>query len=583
MTRRVQRRLGVAPADAYRAAIRVQQRNLRRWQAEGDTRLVRQAEKEIEKHRAALEAMGEPAEDPNPPPPVQSRSTDIAQHYRDALAFHKSEIERLKAQPWNNQALIERHRAEITRYEADLARRDRLPIKRFKAMDTAARKRELKRLRDEYIDSTKRVTAALDSGDEDERAAATADMERAGAILRETEQVAESLHAPAESVPRREPVQKKLPFDPEVYRRVAPPEPEEPEQPDVEVADEDLIGEDAAKGSIRCMTLRKKGIRIRRCEHNGYTEFRAYDGSGDIVGVVKVGDAYEGGTTDVAYSEVSPSHRMDKVGTALYEAAAAFACENNSRLASDETRSEFSEAFWRKQARKRRASCIQDNDPEEDVEPDLDEIEAAYGSDVADDMGYDSVAEAVEDDPDEYYSRLYKIQENETERGEAVTNYYSSPRAALESRRRQGLIDDDEYDAIVDRLPEPEEASGGFYWPCLQWGIDEDACDETMDLGKVKKRRCRTGKCGTAGAASLPPKPRGLKVKWTRTVAKNHARVRDRCLASKPKCTTKYTAGKRVRKCWRECEELATRTVNRAKRTAAAAKKKSGRKKTARA
>jgi len=81
----------------------------------------------------------------------------------------------------------------------------------------------------------------------------------------------------------------------------------------------------------------------------------------------------------------------------------------------------------------------------------------------------------------------------------------------------------------------------------------------------------------------VPPKPLGIKVKWTATVAKNHRRVRDRCLASKPKCTSQYTKGQRVRKCWRECEELATRTVNRAKRTAAAAKKKSGRKKTARA
>lgn len=373
--------------------------------------------------------------------------------------------------------------------------------------------------------------------------------------------------------------QKKLPFDAEHYRRI---DADRPRAPMVELPGPGR--DDPGRGSVRCMALYKKGLRIRVCEQGSSVQFEAFDKNGNVVGHVRTSSPNRwDDTMDVSFSEVDASYRMDKVGTALYEVAAAYACEHGKTLASDETRSEFSEAFWRKQARKGRVSCLQDNEGGEEIEPDIDDIYREYGDDVADDMGYESVDEAMEEDPDGLYEQLYRIQADNTEYDAPEANYYPSPLLALERRYYNGDIDEDEYERIRDRLPEPEDGPAGQYWPCRKWGIDRDECSETMDLGKAKKRRCRTGKCGTAGTAALPPKPRGLRVAWTPTVAKNHARVRERCLASKPKCTTKYTAGKRVRKCWRECEELATRTVNRAKRTAAAAKKKSGRKKTAQA
>jgi len=62
----------------------------------------------------------------------------------------------------------------------------------------------------------------------------------------------------------------------------------------------------------------------------------------------------------------------------------------------------------------------------------------------------------------------------------------------------------------------------------------------------------------------LPRKPYGLKVPWNHEIAFHHREIRDTCLASKPRCTTKYTKGKRVRQCWRECERAATKAVNKA-------------------
>jgi hypothetical protein len=46
------------------------------------------------------------------------------------------------------------------------------------------------------------------------------------------------------------------------------------------------------------------------------------------------------------------------VGTRLYERMYRLACDNNARLVSDATRSRYSEGFWRKQVRKKRAHCI---------------------------------------------------------------------------------------------------------------------------------------------------------------------------------------------------------------------------------
>jgi GNAT superfamily N-acetyltransferase len=54
-----------------------------------------------------------------------------------------------------------------------------------------------------------------------------------------------------------------------------------------------------------------------------------------------------------------PAARAEGVGTQLYEAAFEEACRQGKPLLSDDMRSAYAEAFWRKQARKGRARCAQ--------------------------------------------------------------------------------------------------------------------------------------------------------------------------------------------------------------------------------
>ncbi len=53
-----------------------------------------------------------------------------------------------------------------------------------------------------------------------------------------------------------------------------------------------------------------------------------------------------------------PSDRKKGLGTRMYEQALAFACQKDMPLVSDSKRSEFAEAFWRKQQDKGRATCV---------------------------------------------------------------------------------------------------------------------------------------------------------------------------------------------------------------------------------
>lgn len=57
----------------------------------------------------------------------------------------------------------------------------------------------------------------------------------------------------------------------------------------------------------------------------------------------------------VSYAEVTQPGKG--LGTWLYTAAAQFACKHGAQLTSDDKRSRFSEGFWKKQARKGRATC----------------------------------------------------------------------------------------------------------------------------------------------------------------------------------------------------------------------------------
>ena len=60
----------------------------------------------------------------------------------------------------------------------------------------------------------------------------------------------------------------------------------------------------------------------------------------------------------VQYIHVEDEFQRCGVGTRLYEKALAIACDYGKRLASDDSRTRFSEGFWAKQVKKGRAQCV---------------------------------------------------------------------------------------------------------------------------------------------------------------------------------------------------------------------------------
>jgi len=108
--------------------------------------------------------------------------------------------------------------------------------------------------------------------------------------------------------------------------------------------------------SKRCKVLAKeKAYRIVQC---GPT-FYAKTPKGSEIGHLDLADM-GGGQYRVALSTTSEGVRGQKVGQALYEAAADSVCAMGGQLVSDTTRSRYSENFWRKQERKGRAECLQE-------------------------------------------------------------------------------------------------------------------------------------------------------------------------------------------------------------------------------
>jgi len=62
---------------------------------------------------------------------------------------------------------------------------------------------------------------------------------------------------------------------------------------------------------------------------------------------------------------------------------------------------------------------------------------------------------------------------------------------------------------------------------------------------------------------ALRRRPRGIHGKgWTRKDERQYESILNSCVADRPKCTTKYTPGGRVRKCHRDCQRVAAATVN---------------------
>lgn len=79
-------------------------------------------------------------------------------------------------------------------------------------------------------------------------------------------------------------------------------------------------------------------------------------GSEDIVATMELGVRREG--LVVSHVDVLPGSRRERLGTTLYETAAALACAEGRPLVSDKHRSHFAESFWIKQKSKARATCV---------------------------------------------------------------------------------------------------------------------------------------------------------------------------------------------------------------------------------
>ena len=78
--------------------------------------------------------------------------------------------------------------------------------------------------------------------------------------------------------------------------------------------------------------------------------------SKEVVATMQLGVRNDG--LVVSNVDVQPGSRREKLGTTLYETAAAIACAEGQPLVSDEHRSHFAEAFWLKQKSKSRATCV---------------------------------------------------------------------------------------------------------------------------------------------------------------------------------------------------------------------------------
>ena len=80
--------------------------------------------------------------------------------------------------------------------------------------------------------------------------------------------------------------------------------------------------------------------------------------NGKIVAEMQMKEAEDDALSVSGIEVAKPADRKKGLGTKMYEQALAFSCEQGKPLVSDSQRSEFAEAFWRKQWAKGRAECI---------------------------------------------------------------------------------------------------------------------------------------------------------------------------------------------------------------------------------
>jgi hypothetical protein len=285
----------------------------------------------------------------------------------------------------------------------------------------------------------------------------------------------------------------------------------------------------------RCKVLAKeKGYTISEC--NAGFSFKAYDKLGKEIGRLDLtatgNDEYK-----VSWSGTHESTRGERVGTALYEAAAEAMCKSGKVLTSDTTRSRYSEKFWAKQATKGRATCVGGDDGDDDSmsreqayeevynnylsEAESEYIESGNYEEEATDAYFESNDQALSSAKEEHISNndlrweTYEayFEANEEARSEAVSEYVDShedefdiseegagggsyygppwqetvasfnrriseaPTFEAKEKLREEL---QKLDKKLPPMPQSDE------WPCRKYRLDASMCEKSeIDLGRL--------------------------------------------------------------------------------------------------
>ena len=104
----------------------------------------------------------------------------------------------------------------------------------------------------------------------------------------------------------------------------------------------------------RCFERRKGDVATKACADSGGAHITAYL-DGEEVGSLSLDT--DRGALVVGMIHVDDKVKRKGIGTVLYEAAVDLGCKTKLAIRSDNTRSPFAEAFWRKQESKGRAVC----------------------------------------------------------------------------------------------------------------------------------------------------------------------------------------------------------------------------------
>lgn len=202
-------------------------------------------------------------------------------------------------------------------------------------------------------------------------------------------------------------------------------------------------------------TFRRKGFdfTVRRTEAGVVSVIAAKDGKNVGITHADLID-YKGSDgrkkMQVSSINVDPEYQKQKLGTTLYETLLQEACADGRSLYSDETRSVFSEAFWRKQQTKGRAVCAIDN----------------------------SHTQASNYLTSPLWSAMERI---EDECAKTLGKNTKEFRVCSETRIEE----------LKAKLPKPIPMGSEYIarWPCFRWKIEPGACGSTLEGLKKKKRR----------------------------------------------------------------------------------------------